>query len=284
MSMNRRRFIAISAACIASAATAATHRWNGRALGAEVSIELHGGDQSALDAAVTTLLRLERAFSLYDPTSELSHLNDNGQATPSPDMRAILQEADIAHRLTGGLFDPTIQTLWDAAAHGYAADPDTFGWDQVEMDDQVTLAPGQKLTLNGIAQGFITDRVRDVLIDHGLTHALINIGEHLAIGGPFRLGLSDPAQGLVGQRSLMNSAIATSSPGALRLGAASHIMHPAVAPVWSTVSVEAADATRADALSTAMCLMSKDAVWDTARKTGSRVTLVDDEGDVTTIS
>lgn len=253
-------------------------------MGAEVSIELHGGDQSALDAAVTTLRRLEQAFSLYDPTSELSHLNDTGQATPSADMRAILQEADIAHSLTGGLFDPTIQTLWDAAAHGYAAGPNTFGWDMVKIGDQVTLAPGQKLTLNGIAQGFITDRVRDVLTDHGLTQALINIGEHAAIGGPFRLGLSDPAHGFVGQRSLTNSAIATSSPGALRLGTTSHIMHPAAAPVWNTVSVEADDATRADALSTAMCLMSKDAIWDIARKTGSRVTLVDDEGDVTTIS
>ena len=284
MILNRRRFITISAACIATGALAASHRWNGRALGADVSIDLHGGDQIALDAAVATLRRLERAFSLMDPASELSRLNDTGRTTPSADMRAILREADTAYHLTNGVFDPTIQTLWHATALGTAVDPNAFGWDQIDLGDQVTLGAGQKLTLNGIAQGFITDRVRDVLTDHGLTQALINIGEHAAIGGPFRLGLSDPAHGVVGHRSLINGTIATSSPGALRIGQKTHIMHPTAKPIWSTVSVEATKATKADALSTAMCLMSKEDVRTIARMTGVRVTLVDDQGDVTTIS
>ncbi|WP_419738803.1 FAD:protein FMN transferase [Ruegeria sp.] len=57
-------------------------------------------------------------------------------------------------------------------------------------------------------------------------------------------------------RTLKDQAIATSSPGALRLGGGQfHVLNPKTMhpPQWATVSVQVADATSADALSTALC-------------------------------
>jgi len=292
MTLSRRRFIAITAAAVGTVAgpsTAAPRRaqevyeWTGRALGADVSIELYGGSQAALDESIQTLRKLEASFSLFDPASELARLNAAGRINPSADLRAILAACDTANRLTFGLFDPTIQAAWRATADGKPIDPDTFGWHQVSLADTVELGAGQSLTLNGIAQGFITDRVREVLDRHGLTQALINIGEHSAIGGPFKLAIADPTYGYVGHRSLRNGAIATSSPRAMHLKETTHIMHPDAKPVWSTVSVEAATAARADALSTAMCLMTLEQVWIVARLASVKVILVDEDGDLMTV-
>ena len=38
------------------------------------------------------------------------------------------------------------------------------------------------ITLNGIAQGYITDKVGDLLRAAGFEHVLVNMGEQLAIG------------------------------------------------------------------------------------------------------
>ena len=85
---------------------------------------------------------------------------------------------------------------------------------------------------------------------------MVNIGEFYAAGRNWTLGVSDPKHGIVQTLRLRDQAIATSSPGALRLADDQfHILNPTSAgsPQWSTVSVQAADATSADALSTALC-------------------------------
>ena len=131
------------------------------------------------------------------------------------------------------------------------------GWSRVVLDPgRISLGKGQGITLNGIAQGFATDWVAGLLQDAGLTDILVNIGEYHAGGRYWTLGISDPERGLVATRKLKNRAVATSSPGAMLLaGGQSHIVNTVgtANPVWSTVSVEAIEATTADALSTAFC-------------------------------
>lgn len=283
--MNRRRFITVvAAACIGGGQTQASPlRWSGRAMGAEVSLELHGGSPVVLAAARAAILRLEQIFSLHDPRSELSRLNANGGGIASPDMVAVLDLAEEVHGETGGLFDPTIQPVFEAWLAGEAAPWHRVGWQRIHRKGhEVRFGKGQALTLNGIAQGYATDRVRAVLMEHGLTLALVAVGEHAAIGGPFRLALVDPVHGRIGTRTLQNGAIATSSPFAMRLGKGTHIIAPngSETPRWSTVSVEAQSAALADALSTALCLAPVDMVRDVARVFGVRVTLVDAGGDV----
>lgn len=287
--ITRRRFLTIAAAMAATPALARPHRWRGFALGAEVSVSLEmPGDPAPLIARIEAELHaIEAAFSLYDPGSEISRLNATGTLAPSPFWQALLPAIDDLHHGTRGLFDPTVQPLWLALAQGHdpARARALIGWTRVHHDARaITLDKGQKLTLNGIAQGFATDRVRGLLRDAGLTRSLVDIGEFAALGGPYRLGLADPLHGHLGQVTLDNTAVATSSPAATPLGSDGHILHASAHPRWSTVSVVADSATLADGLSTALVL----ADLELARRIAAspavhRVLLVSGDGDIVTL-
>ena len=295
--INRRRFLAIAAAFAATPASvsASPVRWRGIALGAEAEIEIQGPAHDArpiLEASLALLRDVESLFNLHDPTSTLSRLNAAGHvAETDRRFHRLFEAVDRLHAATNGRFDPTVQPLWRALAEG--KDPDAaralVGWDKVVRQDQrVLLSKGQALTFNGIAQGFATDLVTELMRSNGVTKTLVNIGEHGAIGGPWRLGLEDPDHGMVAARTLTDGAMATSSPFALRLGSElGHILDARALgpPVWSTVSVEADTATLADGLSTALCLADRGEVRSiTERLTGvRRITLVTPDGDIETI-
>lgn len=291
--MNRRRFLQIAAAAAAPPGRAmAETSWQGVALGADVSVTLRGNVTDAEAAIAETqviLRRMEAEFSVFDPESSLSHLNRSGRLTPGAEFRALCEVADQAHLLTGGLFDPTVQPLWQARAAGQdeSAARQSIGWDRVLLGNEIRLAEGQALTFNGIAQGYATDRVRDFLAARGFAPALINIGEFAALGGPFAIGIADPDFGLLGRRHLGNTAMATSSPYAMRLAGGSHILGPkGETPLWSTVSVEAENATLADALSTALVFLDlggMKALFRAAPQVRS-ITLISRDGDLSTLS
>jgi FAD:protein FMN transferase len=128
---------------------------------------------------------------------------------------------------------------------------------------------GMAATLNGIGQGYITDRVVELLRAGGVEHALVDMGETRALGahpagGPWRVGIEDPAMpGQVAERiSLIDRAIATSGGYGTRFddaGRFNHIFDPKSGESswrYAAVSVIAPTPTEADALSTAFCLMS----------------------------
>ncbi len=293
--ITRRRLIAISAAAALPSATraAAPVRWSGIALGAEATLTLDGPEETArpaLDAALSEIRRLESYFSLYDPDSILSRLNRDGAINEAPrEFHDLFSHIDRIHTQTGGLFDPTIQGPWAALARRELRDEWGYvGWRYVQTRGSrgFRLINNQQMTLNGIAQGYITDRVVAVLKDHGLTDAFVDIGEQSAIGLPRRLGLEDPVQGQVGTVTLRNTAIATSSPMATPLADHGHILHPespSWSPRWSTVSVEATSATLADGLSTALCLAEMPRIRRLRGLHGvRRILLVDLDGNVRT--
>lgn len=267
--ISRRRFIAISgAACLSGVPTQAA-KWSGTAMGARAFIELRGDPDAAnlaLAAAKDTLTRLEGQFSLYDTRSAITQLNRSGKLEMSPEFAALKHAVDIAHQETEGLFDPTIQSLWQALATIPSTDTtqalDLVGWEMVkEVGTAVSFArSGMAITLNGIAQGFVTDRVRSVLNAHGFKETIVNIGEYHVGAVPAKIGIADAKGNLISTRVVQNSAIATSSPNALMLTPdTGHILHPLLeptAPRWDTVSVHAENACFADAYSTALALQS----------------------------
>lgn len=276
----RRRFLMIAAAAVAtgSAARAATpYVWQGAALGARATIRLTHPQAEAITArASAEISRLESIFSLYRIDSALSVLNAQGRLDAPPfELLECLTLSGSVHSATGGLFDPTVQRLWQAHAEAAVAGRSLSaterkaalaltGWEGVTLDEAaITLRPNMALTLNGIAQGYIADRVSALLAAEGLTDILIDTGEMRALG-------QDPAGGdwpvtlaPEGRRiGLANRALATSAPLGTVFDAAGklgHILNPATgepAPaVWQAVSVSAPSAGLADALSTAACLM-----------------------------
>lgn len=287
MSLSRRRFIGITAVCMLGARHAlasenAGARWQGIALGAHADLRLVGlparEAERLLLAARAEIERLERQFSLYRADSALVRLNATGSLEePGPDMLELCSLVSTIHQASSGQFDPSVQPLWMAYARASGA-PDrkalavaraATGWSKVEISaDRIRLRPGAALTFNGIAQGFITDRVVDLLKAQGLEAGLVSVGEIAAVGASpggrdWVVGLADredgPADATI---HLRDRAVATSSPRGTMFGAGSagHILDPETGmPAeanWRRVSVMHRSAAIADGLSTAGVLQS----------------------------
>ncbi|WP_417807841.1 FAD:protein FMN transferase [Thioclava sp.] len=277
MTLSRRRFLTISASAAAVSLASGTSasevaQWQGRALGADVSLRVEGvpaGAGARLWQRVGHVLeQVEARFSLFRH-SELVRLNETGVlVNPSAAMRALMGLTGDLNAATGGVFDPSVQVIWQALAEGRDPDPARHlaGWHRVQIgDDRIRLAPGAALTFNGIAQGFAADQVAALMRREGLGNVLIDAGEIVALGQggdqtPWRVGIAGADGTLLATHPLSNRALATSSPGGTRVGPAhaAHIQHiDGRGALWQTVSVSAPSAALADGLSTAFCLMTR---------------------------
>ncbi len=292
--LSRRRFISLTAAFSATllagtTATAAPRaiRWRGVVLGAEAEIIIHHPDpvlaRRLIAASLDEVARLERVFSLYRADSELVALNDAGRlARPSHDMLRLLSLSRRIANLSGGAFDVSVQPLWRLYADHFSqpgADPAGPGaaaiaaaarrvdYRAISFDTTAVRfeKPGMALTFNGIAQGYITDRVAGLLRGGGLGHVLTNMGEIYAAGGaddgrPWRI--ESPASG--GVVDVTDGAVATSQGAGTvfdRAGRHHHLLDPHsghCAAYYDAVTVVSGDAATADALSTALYALPPD--------------------------
>lgn len=259
--MQRRRFLTLTACALASPGLASPVTWSGFALGADVSLTFHTHPKRAnaiIQAVILKLREIEAAFSLYDPSSEISRLNRSKHIVPSAMFYDVIIHASKVNTLTQGKFDPTVQTLWTALSQDHSTLPQCQ-WSDVSMaSDRIDLPDTVNLTLNGIAQGYATDVIKDLVYSHGFDQVLINMGEFYGLGGPWGIGVSDPEHGLVHRLTLKDRAIATTSPKAMMITPTQgHVINPngpSPAP-WSTVSVTTSSATLADGLSTGFSLL-----------------------------
>jgi thiamine biosynthesis lipoprotein len=277
--LSRRRFIAISAAAMAagSAGAGPVTRWSGVALGARTSITLALPDaERVVRLARDEIERLEGVFSLYRAGSALSRLNrDQALDAPPFELVECLGIAGLVHEATGGAFDPTVQPLWSTYAEALsegrlpsdgeiAAARERVGWAAVSVaPDRVAFSRrGMAMTLNGIAQGYIADRVTRLLEAEGLEDILVDTGELRALGG--MPGGGDWITRLPDGRStgLRDRALATSAPLGTVLdpaGRVGHILDPRsgrpAAVSGRSITITAPTAALADALSTALCLL-----------------------------
>jgi thiamine biosynthesis lipoprotein len=267
-----------------AAAPAKLWQWQGTVFGADASITLAAANRDAAEetiaAARAEIERLEQIFSLFRATSALSRLNAEGRLdTPPADLVALLSLSREIHAATDGVFDPAIQPRWlelaQASATGDEAPPaGTAGrFSDVHIDGgSVAFAkPSMALTLNGIAQGYATDKVAHLFSQRGLTDILVDLGEYRALGRhpdgrPWRVALGSAGGSPV---DLDSTALATSEPCGTTLDAAGRLpqmINPATgmpAAIWRRVSVAGPRAAVADALSTAFSIMPADAIAST---------------------
>jgi len=310
----RRRLLGLVAACglpmlfraDGTRAVAGTplYRWRGRALGTTAQITLAHPDAAAaravIERCVAEVVRLESVFSLFQNESELSQLNRHGRLRgASLDLRLLLAESRRFGDLTGGAFDVTVQPLWQLYARHFAAvGPDgapppvhaledarrRVDYRQIDIGGAEVgfLRPGMAVTLNGIAQGYITDRIAMVLRDAGFDQVLADLGEIAALdpppgqaGWPVRIadaGLFLRDGDIV---RLANQAIATSSGSGTtfdRAGRHHHLFDPRTgrsAHAHQSVSVISRSATVSDALSTALSVLPADCARRILRGAGA---------------
>lgn len=278
MKMHRRQFLYAAAGGLSAAAFLNLRRdlecrsrtsW---ALGSETSITVwhhdSGRAEDGLAAAFEAIDRVEDIMSLYRPGSELCQLNASGfLERPHPYLVQILQYARNLSHLSAGAFDVTVQPLWAARqGSGSVEAPVMVDWRQLEVSSQGIRfkEPKMEATLNGIAQGFAADRVAGTLAEFGIRHALVDTGEIASLGQrqgeePWRVGVQHPRDpgAYLCLTGLSDRCLATSGDYATALDAGfseHHLIDPRTGRSpgeLSSVSVAAASAMEADALSTA---------------------------------
>lgn len=289
---SRRRVLTILVATTASLVgggalpAPADYAWSGIAMGADARILFSGvardKAQAATALAVAEIERLERALSLFRADSEITRLNREGiLRAPSADMRTALALALAVCEATGGLFDPTVQALWEAYVDWFAADPHAgpppphhitavraaVDWRRVMLGaGLIRLGAGQRITLNGLGQGYVTDRVADLLRAQGLDCVLVDLGEQRALGPRHDGKPWLVAREGFGAIALTRGALATSAGAGCILGAGGavhHLFDPRTgrsAGTWQLLTVHHRSAAVADALSTALYAASPDEI------------------------
>ena len=172
----------------------------GRALGSDVTMtvvcESTRRAERALEAAFAELETVEQVMSLYRPDSQICRLNQDKLLTdPHPYLLEVLAGATWMSRQSAGAFDVTVQPLWDLYSKCRRSGclptdsqiemaRQAIDWKSVQIGSKdVRLRnPAASITLNGIAQGYASDRVLAVLRAAGIEQALINAGEIASLG------------------------------------------------------------------------------------------------------
>jgi thiamine biosynthesis lipoprotein len=312
MIVSRRRFLGITAAAAGLpvlpiarglALSPQLRVWKGTALGCDAVLQIHHPDAASADGLIAESLaeirRLERIMSIYQPESALSRLNRTGLLEDPPfDLVRVLSESRHYSLMSEGAFDATVQPLWDVYAGHFSrpnASPDgppsealaaaveKIGHDNLDISPERLRfgKEGMGVTLNGVGQGYVTDRIVELLRREGVTHALVNMGKTRAIGGhpeggPWSIGLEDPrAPGSIAERiPLADRSVATAGGYGTLFDAAgrfNHIFEPWSGRTswrWQSDSVESETATDGNALSNAFALMPAEKTEPIVRSLG----------------
>jgi thiamine biosynthesis lipoprotein len=233
--LTRRRAVRIVAAAAglplmiaAVRATAPAGRlfdWQGEVLGAFAELSLWHTDEAAARRAIRQvegeIARYERIFGLARADSEITRLNAAGALTgPSPELRGLMEESRRFSVLSAGAFDISVQPLWrlyeahfwsrsavqdDVLARARDVARDLVDYRAIDIGAaRIAFArPGMAVTLNSLAQGFVTDACADLLRNEGFATAFVDLGEVRALGRhpdgrPWRVGIRNPqAAGLM---------------------------------------------------------------------------------------
>ncbi|MFH1765490.1 MAG: FAD:protein FMN transferase [Gemmatimonadota bacterium] len=273
-------------------------------MGTLVSVTaVHASPGLIQDAAGLAFREMDRVVNLlnrYDPSSALSYLNTEGSIDgPPPELTTVMRQARSFHDASEGAFDPTVQPLvdlfrsrlggGDPASRSASSSPASSSFAKPPSEAEILEAlalvdgrrveltpqsirlsiPGMGVTLDGIAKGYVVDRMAAVLAAQGLEDFLINAGGDIRSAGfredgrEWRVGVQDPTKrgDLPDVIGLTNGAVATSGSYEIyfdRERTHHHIVsaRSGESPQSSqSVSVVAPTALAADALATSVFVM-----------------------------
>jgi len=230
--------------------------------------------------------RLEQMLSTFRTTSFVSRLNASAGAAlvAEPDMLEITTLARHWAHETSGAFDPTVGALvdlWRAAGRAgrwpsptdLAKAKATVGYGNIALDERagsIALKGGAQLDLGAISEGFMADRLAQLLEAAGIHRARIDVGGDLRLlddsAQPrrFRVGIRHPLDraGVLAELDLDAGGVATSGCYERKVEiegrSACHVVDPSTGlPVQDTLSATAvaARALDADALATALLVL-----------------------------
>jgi len=239
--------------------------------------------ENAIGLAWAEIDCLSKLLSRHDSATPVSELNRSGRLRQAPpELIEVVARSLYHHRRSAGAFDITVTPLIDLFKERFAAGQTPseaeisallpmVGMEQLKLTaGDISLArSGMGITLDGIAPGYIVDRVSSLLIARGVSNHLINCSGDIrtsgaaAKGKPWTVAIQDPAgnKAYPAVLRMTNGAISTSGSYEIfydKERMFHHIVNPASGhSPRQTVSVTARAHTvmDADALATGIMVM-----------------------------
>jgi thiamine biosynthesis lipoprotein len=255
-----------------------TLRFAHDAMACTFGFALHGDDRAylvqAARAAAAEIDRLEALLSKFQPDSDIARINTATPDDPvhiSPDTLACLQLADTLYSQTGGAFDIAF------AGNAPPAHTPHLVCDAAQLA-VTTTHPGVTLDLGGLGKGYALDRACDLLAEWQVPAARLDAGQSTVRSlGPspddhaWQVAIRDPAQT---DRALGNVRLnGRALSGSGQVLHDHHIRDPrnnTAAERWSATWALAPSAAEADALSTALMLLTSQEATQLCRAAPAR--------------
>lgn len=251
-----------------------------------MSMKAYGENaEKALEDAEAEIKRLDNNLRRGSEDSEIYKVNAEASAEVSEDTAILVKDALNICSSTGGAFDITIAPVMDLwgfyTKEFYVPDSDEIAdalsrvdYKNISADGNViTVSGGSQLDLGGIAKGFLSERIKAIFKENGVTSGIVSLGGNVqTIGGrpdgaAWRVAIQNPDDDTyIGSLSVTDKAVVTSG-GYQRFFERNgviyhHIINPKTgcpsASGLKSVSIVSDNGTLADGLSTALFVMGLD--------------------------
>ena len=252
-----------------------------------MSLTAYGSNsEEAVSKAVQEINRLDAMFSVGNEDSDVTKINENGSGEVSEETAFIMNRAMQVSKETKGAFDIMIypvMELWGFTTKNYRVPESSeiadvlkhVSYTNVEVNgQQVTLSDGASIDLGGIAKGYTSSRVIQIMKDCGIEHAIINLGGNVQVlgtktdGSDWRVAIQNPdsESSYLGVLSTADKAVITSGGYERYFEQDGQVYHHIIDPQTgypsesdlTSVTIVCSDGTTADALSTALFVMGLD--------------------------
>lgn len=269
-----------------------------------------------IDMAVAEVKRIENLISDWIPTTQISQVSKNSGIQPvkvDKEVYDLVERAIKVSQLTSGAFDisyASMDKIWkfDGSMKAMPT-PEAIkqsvariGYQKIVLDAKAQTIylkeKGMKLGLGGIGQGYIADKIKDLLLSKGCTSGIVNVSGDINAWGyqttskPWTVAIVNPMNKnkVFATFPLENSSVETS--GSYEKFVVfdgkrySHIIDPRTGyPAQGVVSVSvfAKQTEIADALATGIFVLGVDVGLNLVNQLkGIGCIIVDDKGEIHT--
>ena len=266
--------------------------------------------ETLLDQCIEETTRLEGILSEWRDSSEVSEVIRQAGKKPvrvSPEFFDLTLRCIKISEITQGAFDISFRgvNLWKFHGEELVEWPDSqaikaqvalVGYDQIKLtepDEIMLMKPGMAIGFGAVGKGYAADRLKEMLMDKGVTGGVINASGDLTTwgtrpdGSPWNVGITNPGfpDDLLFGLQLSDRSIATSGNYekyfTFQGRRYAHIIDPKTGiPVTDkkSVSVISKSAELSDALATALFVLKTEIAIDLAEQLpGVSCIIIDNE-------
>ena len=196
-----------------------------------MDVSVYDKDDSVLKEVSSLIKQLDQQLSTTSPDSEIYQLNTKKQASLSENTSELLELGLHFCQKTNGALDLSVYPVvksWGFTTDSYRVPSQeelsallaNVDYSKIQFSSEnqsASLDENMEIDLGSIAKGYTGDKIIELLKDHGITSALLNLGGNVQVlgtkpdGSSWNVGIQDPlSDDYLGALSVTDSAVITS--------------------------------------------------------------------------